>query len=46
MHPLRYLTLIEGVSAVYLTGVHPLDDQNVALRLVSLPALKNGQDAP
>lgn len=36
MHPTRYLTLIEGVSAVYLTGVHPLDDQNVALRLVSL----------
>jgi len=36
MHPSRYLTLIEGVTAVYLTGVHPLDDQNVALRLVSL----------
>ena len=36
MHPSRYLTLIEGVSAVFITGVHPLDDQNVALRLVSL----------
>ncbi|WP_372942953.1 cell division protein ZapE [Mycolicibacterium sp.] len=36
MHPSRYLTLIEGVQAVYLTGVHALDDQNVALRLVSL----------
>jgi len=36
MHPSRYLTLIEGVSAVFLTGVHPIDDQNVALRLVSL----------
>ncbi|MGV0834671.1 cell division protein ZapE [Mycolicibacterium thermoresistibile] len=36
MHPSRYLTLIEGVQAVFLTGVHPLDDQNVALRLVSL----------
>ncbi|RZT14063.1 cell division protein ZapE [Mycobacterium sp. BK558] len=36
MHPSRYLTLIEGVSEVFLTGVHPLDDQNVALRLVSL----------
>ncbi|AFM16970.1 putative ATPase [Mycolicibacterium chubuense NBB4] len=36
MHPSRYLTLIEGVSQVYITGVHPLDDQNVALRLVSL----------
>lgn len=36
MHPSRYLTLIEGVTAVFVTGVHPLDDQNVALRLVSL----------
>lgn len=36
MHPSRYLTLIEGVTAVYITGVHPLDDQSVALRLVSL----------
>jgi cell division protein ZapE len=36
MHPSRYLTLIEGVRAVFLTGVHPVDDQNVALRLVSL----------
>jgi cell division protein ZapE len=36
MHPSRYLTLIEDVPAVYLTGVHALDDQNVALRLVSL----------
>ncbi|OAN39837.1 cell division protein ZapE [Mycolicibacterium iranicum] len=36
MHPSRYLTLIEGVTHVFITGVHPLDDQNVALRLVSL----------
>ena len=36
MHPSRYLTLIEGVSQVFITGVHPIDDQNVALRLVSL----------
>ncbi len=36
MHPSRYLTLIEGVTAVFLTGVHRIDDQNVALRLVSL----------
>ncbi len=36
MHPSRYLSLIEGVSAVYLTGVHQVDDQSVALRLVSL----------
>lgn len=36
MHPSRYLTLIEGVTVVFLTGVHGIDDQNVALRLVSL----------
>ena len=36
MHPSRYLTLIEGVSAVFLTGAHRIDDQNVALRLVAL----------
>lgn len=36
MHPSRYSTLIEGVSAVFITGVHALDDQSVALRLVSL----------
>ncbi len=36
MHPSRYLTLIEGVKEVFLTGVHPLDDQSVALRMVSL----------
>jgi cell division protein ZapE len=36
MHPSRYLSLIEGVTAVFITGVHPIDDQNVALRLVSL----------
>ncbi|BBZ17103.1 cell division protein ZapE [Mycolicibacterium gadium] len=36
MHPSRYLTLIEGVSEVFITGVHGIDDQNVALRLVSL----------
>jgi cell division protein ZapE len=36
MHPSRYLTLIEGVRAVFLTAVRRIDDQNVALRLVSL----------
>ncbi|QNI06533.1 cell division protein ZapE [Mycobacterium kubicae] len=36
MHPSRYLTLIEGVTAVFITGVHSIDDQNVALRLVAL----------
>jgi cell division protein ZapE len=36
MHPSRYLTLIEGVTAVFLTAVHAIEDQNVALRLVAL----------
>jgi cell division protein ZapE len=36
MHPSRYLTLIEGISAVHITGVRELDDQSVALRLVAL----------
>jgi cell division protein ZapE len=36
MHPSRYQALIEGISEVFVTGVHPLDDQSVALRLVSL----------
>jgi cell division protein ZapE len=36
MHPSRYLTLIDGVSVVHITGVHQIDDHNVALRLVSL----------
>jgi cell division protein ZapE len=36
MHPSRYLTLIEGVSELCITGVHGIDDQNVALRMVSL----------
>ncbi len=36
MHPSRYLALVDGVTAVGLTGVHPVEDQNVALRLVAL----------
>jgi cell division protein ZapE len=36
MHPSRYLNLIEGISAVHITGVRELDDQSVALRLVAL----------
>lgn len=36
MHPSRYLTLMEGVTEVFITGVHTIDDQSVALRLVSL----------
>jgi cell division protein ZapE len=36
VHPSRYGALLDGVSAVGLTGVHQLDDQMVALRLVVL----------
>ena len=36
VHPSRYGALIDGVSAVGLSGVHAIDDQNVALRLVVL----------
>jgi len=36
VHPSRYGALVEGVAGVALTGVHPVSDQNVALRLVVL----------
>ncbi|MGU3500487.1 cell division protein ZapE [Mycobacterium sp. C31M] len=36
MHPSRYHALIDGVQEVFITGVHPIDDQSVALRLVAL----------
>lgn len=36
MHPSRYGKLVDGVTAVYLRGVHPAPDQSVALRLVVL----------
>jgi cell division protein ZapE len=36
MHPSRYQALIDGVSEVFVTGVHQLEDQSVALRLVAL----------
>ena len=36
VHPSRYGALIDGVGAVGLSGVHPVDDQNFALRLVVL----------
>ncbi|MGH3723575.1 MAG: cell division protein ZapE [Mycobacterium sp.] len=36
MHPSRYLTLIEGVTAVFIGGVQQVHDQAVALRIVAL----------
>lgn len=46
MHPSRYLTLIEGVKGVFLTGAHPIEDQNVALRLVALADRLYDADIP
>ncbi|MGV9860288.1 cell division protein ZapE [Gordonia sp. NPDC003425] len=34
MHPSKYKDLVDGVSLVCIRGVHPADDQSVALRLV------------
>ncbi|MFJ6216540.1 cell division protein ZapE [Streptomyces sp. NPDC092296] len=36
VHPSRYGALLDGVEAVFLRGVHPVPDQNTALRLVVL----------
>ncbi|MUM17164.1 cell division protein ZapE [Mycobacterium sp. CBMA271] len=36
MHPSRYLSLIEGVTAVFVAGVQQVHDQAVALRIVAL----------
>jgi cell division protein ZapE len=35
VHPSRYIRLIEGVDTIALSGVHPLDNQTDALRLVA-----------
>jgi cell division protein ZapE len=51
LHPSRYGALLDGVESVALRGVRPVDDQNVALRLVvlvdrlydrSIPVLASG----
>ncbi|MFC9999502.1 cell division protein ZapE [Nocardia sp. NPDC127526] len=36
LHPSRYNALIQDVSAVFISGVHPVTDQAVALRVVVL----------
>ncbi|RZQ61349.1 cell division protein ZapE [Amycolatopsis suaedae] len=36
LHPSRYGKLVDGVTAVHLSGVKPAPDQTVALRLVAL----------
>jgi cell division protein ZapE len=36
VHPSKYGALLDGVDAVCLTGVRPVQDQSTALRLVVL----------
>ncbi|WP_024805915.1 cell division protein ZapE [Nocardia sp. BMG51109] len=36
LHPSRYRALLSGVSSVFLSGVHTITDQAVALRMVVL----------
>ncbi|NMD56054.1 MULTISPECIES: cell division protein ZapE [Tsukamurella] len=36
LHPSRYKQLVDGISKVCISGVHPADNQTVALRIVVL----------
>lgn len=36
LHPSKYKELVDGVSLVCISGVHPAKDQSVALRIVVL----------
>jgi cell division protein ZapE len=46
VHPSRYGALLDGVRAVCLTDVHPVPDQNTALRLVVLADRLYDRDVP
>jgi len=46
VHPSRYGALLDEVHAVAWTGVHPVDDQAVALRLVVLTDRLYDRDIP
>jgi cell division protein ZapE len=46
VHPSRYGALLDGVEAVGWQGVHPISDQNVALRLVVLADRLYDRDVP
>jgi cell division protein ZapE len=46
VHPSRYGALLDGVSVVALTGVHPVTEQAVALRLVVLVDRLYDRDVP
>jgi cell division protein ZapE len=54
LHPSRYGALLDGVDSLGLLGLHPVEDQNAALRLVvfvdrlydrSIPVLASGAAA-
>ncbi|MGN6301932.1 MAG: cell division protein ZapE [Angustibacter sp.] len=46
VHPSRYGELVDGLTGAAITGTHPLSDQNVALRLVSLADRLYDRDVP
>ena len=46
LHPSRYGALVEGLALVCLAGVHPVSDQNAALRLVVLADRLYDRDVP
>ncbi len=46
VHPSRYGALLDGVALVGLTGVGPVPDQDVALRLVALVDRLYDRDVP
>jgi len=46
VHPSRYGALLDGVDTVGWQGVHPISDQNVALRLVVLADRLYDRDVP
>ena len=46
LHPSRYGALVDGIALACLTGVRPVDDQSVALRLVVLADRLYDRDVP
>ncbi|MET7282819.1 cell division protein ZapE [Kribbella sp. NPDC005582] len=46
LHPSRYGALLDGIEAVAITDIRPLDDENVALRMVVLADRMYDRDLP
>ncbi|MFT4044841.1 MAG: cell division protein ZapE [Gordonia sp. (in: high G+C Gram-positive bacteria)] len=46
LHPSKYKALVEGISLVCISGVHPAADQSVALRIVVLADRLYDADIP